>query len=166
MYQIDLKPGEELILRVRPLWRSFIVFLIGILVCGVGPFTQEDPPLSIKTGLIISAIFLLIIARRWSNLYILTNRRVVVRGGLFARDNMEIALHNVRDIEMHQGVTLRLVQAGHLLVRSQVPNEENIIMYGQPDPQGLKERLQRLVDYRKKEIPPEADSSDGGEQGE
>lgn len=143
--KMELLPGEEILLRNRPQIKSFWVFFLGFILCVVGPFTREDPPMSITTGLVFGGIFALIIVRRWSNLYTLTNKRITVNGGLFARDTMEIMLTNIRSVQTNQGLTLRLVGVGHLLISSTVPHEENIIMYGQIDPLGLKERLEILA---------------------
>jgi len=142
---IHLQPGEEILVRSRPAWRSFWVFFLGLVICVFGPLVRENPPLSLQTGLLFGAVFALIILRRWSDVYTLTNRRIMVRGGLFARDTTEIRLADVAGIEYHQGINLRLVNAGHIYIRSGLPDQENIMMYGQRDPQGFKERLDRLL---------------------
>jgi uncharacterized membrane protein YdbT with pleckstrin-like domain len=161
MDPFDRYPGEEILVRARPLWRSFFVFFLGVIVCGVGPFTRENPPISIPTGVTFGLVFALIIARRYSDVYYLTNRRVLVRGGLFARDNTVIDLRNVQGVEAHQGITLRFMGVGHVMVRSSAPHEESIFIYGQPDPYGLKERIEQLVEQARssassEEPPPEA----------
>ena len=138
-------PGEEVLIRTRPAWSSFWVFFLGLLVCGVGPFLKENPPLRPVTGLIFAAVFALIILRRWSNIYTLTNRRLLVEEGLIARDTTEIKLRDVSEVEVHQGLTSRLGGTGHLLIRSRLPDQSNILVYGQPDHVGLKERIERLA---------------------
>jgi uncharacterized membrane protein YdbT with pleckstrin-like domain len=145
-YQPELEPDEKEIWRGRPAWHSFWVFVLGVLVCGVGPFLKEAPPLSPTLGIVFAAIFALIILRRWSNLYILTNRKLLVRGGLFARDNSVIELRDISQVEMNQGMTLRIVGVGHLMVRSHIPNQENIFIYGQTNADGLKDKLERLAE--------------------
>ena len=143
--QLNLEPGEEILFQARPAWKTFWVFIFGALLCGVGPFLQENPPLSIEAGLVFCTVFVLIIWRRWSNVYTLTNQRIRVFGGLFYKEGYDIKLENISDIQAHQGLTLKLVGAGHLLIRSSVPNQENIIMYGQPDPYTLQDRMLGLA---------------------
>lgn len=138
-------PNEEILVQTRPSWRSFSVFIFGFLLCTIGPFVTENPPLSPTSGLVFGAVFALIILRRWSNLYTLTNQRIMVRGGLIERATYGITLANVSGVEMHQGVVLRFLKAGHVLVRSHVANEENIIIYGVPDPDAFKRNLEQLV---------------------
>ena len=156
---MELTPGEEILIKTRPAWRSFWVFFLGILLVGAGPFLKEDPPLSPATGLIFAAIFALIILRRWSDVYILTNRRVIVRGGLIERGASDIKLNQVSSVETFQGFNLRLVKAGHVLVRSSDPNQENIMMYGQADPEAIRARIESLA-ARVRGESPEQDASE------
>ena len=140
-----LRPGEEILLRTRPLVRSFWVYALGVVICGGGPFIRENPPLSPTSGLVLASVFALIILIRWSNVYTLTNRRIMMRGGLIARDTMAINLSNIRDVETHQGYSSRLVGTGQLLIRSRVPQEHSIMVYGLVDPDGLKRRILALA---------------------
>ena len=139
------EPGEEMIITMRPSWRSFWVFILGLLLCGVGPFVVEHSPLSPQAGLVFAAVFALLILRRWSDVYTITNRRVMVRGGLFMRETYAIRLTDVVGVESFQGINLKLVGAGHVLVRSGVPHQENIMMYGQANPEDLKNSILRLA---------------------
>jgi len=141
----QLSPDEQTLLRTRPAWRSFAVFFFGMALCLIGPWLREDPPLRPATGLVFAAIFFLIILRRWSNVYTLTTKRLRMRGGLLARDSIDILLSDIAAVETHQGFTLRLLKAGHVLVRSKVPNQENILIYGLPDPEDFKARLEQLA---------------------
>ena len=138
-------PGEEVLLRTRPAFRSFFVFYLGIALCTGGPLLKEDSPLSPWVGFFLSAIFLIIIVRRMSNRYILTNRRLRVNGGIFIQDTTEIALEDIEEIEANQGLTLRLMGAGHLLLHSRKPDQANIILYGLLDPMNFKKRLKKLA---------------------
>ncbi|MEW5721770.1 MAG: PH domain-containing protein [Thermodesulfobacteriota bacterium] len=140
-----LAPGEKVLATFRPAWRSFWVFFFGLLLCGLGPFLRENSPLRPTTGLILAAVFLIIILRRWSNVYTLTDRRLLVRGGLIARDTTGIYLADLAGVDTHQGFSTRLVGTGHLYVRSRIPDQESILIYGQPDHPALKERLERLA---------------------
>jgi|GEM_PF-1962888 len=141
----DFPPEEQILLRTRPAWRSFAVFFFGMAVCLIGPWLRADPPLRPVTGLVFAVIFFLLILRRWSNVYTLTTKRLRVRGGLLARDSTDILLSDMADIQTHQGFTLRLLKAGHVLVRSKAPHQENILIYGLPDPEGFKDRLEQLT---------------------
>ena len=163
-----LNAGEEILVKMRPTWRSFTVFFIGLLLCSVGPFTVENPPLRPTTGLIFGLVFLLVILRRWSNVYTLTNQRLMVSGGLFARDTSEIQLSDISDVQTHQGIVLRLLQAGHILVRSRKPDESSLLMYGLNAPFVFKSQLEKLAGEAQGQPPSETDAEalpDGGTNG-
>ncbi|MBW2061552.1 MAG: PH domain-containing protein [Deltaproteobacteria bacterium] len=136
---------EEVLLKMRPAWRSFLVFFLGIALCVGGPLLKADSPLSPTIGFIIGAIFLLIIIRRWSNVYTLTNRRLLVKAGPFLKNKVEISLEDIDTVEIHQGLTLRLTATGHVLIHSRRPDQANILLYGLPGPMNFKDRLEKLV---------------------
>ncbi len=137
--------GETEILRLRPAWQSFFVFFLGIAIFVGGPLSREDSPLSLPVGILFSAVFLIIIIRRRLNLYILTDRRLSVESGPFASDRREILLEDIDEIAVNQGMTLRLMNVGHVLIRSKKPDQSNIILYGLPSPLKFKERLEVLI---------------------
>lgn len=141
----NLAPDETVLYRSRPAWRSFWVFIFGLLLCIVGPLTSEDPPISLKQGIIFSSVFLLIILRRLSDVFTLTNKRLMVRGGLFMRETYAINLEDISGVQLHQGITLRMVKAGHLWVSSRQPDQESIILNGQLAPEELKARIETLA---------------------
>ena len=143
--EIKMNDGEKILMRSRPTIRSFWVFILGFLLVGVGPFLQEDPPLRPVTGLVFAFVFLIIMLRRGLDVYTLTNQRLMVRGGIIERETSGISLNNVSFVAANQGINLRLAGAGHVMVGSTVPDEENIIMYGQLKPYELKARIERLV---------------------
>ncbi len=99
----DLLAGEEILVLMRPAAKSFAVFILGMLICAIGPFVAQDPPLRPATGLVLALVFLLIILRRWSNVYTLTNRRLISRGGLFAREANEIQVADISAVQVSQG---------------------------------------------------------------
>ena len=143
--ELELKEGEHIIRRTRPAWRSFWVFILGVVLVGIGPLVKEDAPIGLETGLLFGAVFAIIILRRWSDVYTLTNERIMVRGGLIARDTTEIRLEDVARVEANQGFNLRLVGAGHILISTRLSHQDNIIMYGQLHPNQVREEIEELA---------------------
>ncbi|MBW1708275.1 MAG: PH domain-containing protein [Deltaproteobacteria bacterium] len=141
----DTSGSEEVLLRARPVWRSFFVFFLGIAICVGGPLLKEDSPLNPAIGFVLAAIFLLLIIRRWSNVYTLTNRRLSIKGEPFFRHTSEIYLEDIDGIDVNQGLTLRIMGVGHLLISSRKSDQANMLLYGMPDPMNFKKRLEKLV---------------------
>jgi hypothetical protein len=136
---------ETEILRLRPSWQSFFVFFLGIFICVGGPLLKEDSPISLPVGILFGAVFLIIIIRRRLNLYILTNRRLSVESAPFASDRREILLSDIADIAVNQGMTLRLINAGHVLISSKKPDQANVILYGLMKPLDFRKQLETLI---------------------
>lgn len=141
----NTRPDETEILRLRPSWLSFFVFYLGIFICVGGPLLKEDSPISLPVGIVFGAIFLIIIIRRRLNLYILTDRRLSVKSAPFASDRREILLSDIADITVNQGMTLRLINTGHVLIGSKKPNQSNVILYGLMKPLDFKKQLETLI---------------------
>ncbi len=144
--EVNKNNGEMEILRLRPAWQSFFVFFLGIAIFIGGPLLKEDSPLSLPVGILFSAVFLIIIIRRRLNLYTLTDRRLSVESAPFASDRREILLEDIDEIAVNQGMTLRLMNAGHVLIRSKKPDQSNIILYGLLNPLKFKEQLETLIE--------------------
>jgi uncharacterized membrane protein YdbT with pleckstrin-like domain len=149
---MDLKPGETIIFNNRPAWRSLWVFMLGFFLVAVGPSLSDNPPLSPQVGAVFGVIFALLILKRWSDVYTLTNKRLLTRGGLIYRETYEIDLADMTSVTVNQGINLRLVGAGHILIQSRRPEQETIILYGQLEPKQLAARMERLIEDQRKEL--------------
>lgn len=142
---MELRPDEKIVFQNRPAWRSFWVFILGFILVTFGPLVSARSPISPTVGLVFGVIFAVIIARRYSESYTLTNERLLAVGGLVGRTQNAINLEDVVDVEAHQGLSTRLVGAGHLLIRSRQPDQINILMYGQLDPEAVRQKIVRQV---------------------
>lgn len=137
--------NREIIFSRRPALRSFFVFFFGIAILLIGPILSNGQTLSPTARMVIVAIFLIIIFRRWSSIYILTPSTFTIESGMLARETTVMPIADIYDIEVNQGLTLRMMGVGHLLIRSRNPNQASIIMYGQPSPFRLREMMLELA---------------------
>jgi uncharacterized membrane protein YdbT with pleckstrin-like domain len=143
---IQLNSGEEVVVQTRPAVKSFWVFFFGILLLTIGPLYKADAPIRPLTGAIFALIFLVIILRRWSEVYTITNQRIMVRGGLVMRETYTMNLADVKEVRGNQGINLRLVGAGHIMISSARPDQGPFIMYGQDKPDEMKRTIDRLAE--------------------
>lgn len=142
---ITLLPDEEILFRSRPTIKSLWVFLAGILLVIGGPLVRPQGPISMTGGIFVGFIFLIIILRRYSEVYTITNKRILTRGGLIERATYEFKLEDISQVEANQGLNLRLVKAGHILISSKQPDQGNLILLGQDKPFELKKTIDELV---------------------
>jgi uncharacterized membrane protein YdbT with pleckstrin-like domain len=143
-----LAEDEEVVLDLHPHWKQLVVpsALVPILV-GLGTYVAFILPSgSARSALrwAIAAIVLLVLLRfslwpylKWQTTrYVLTNRRVVIRTGVFGRQGRDIPLTRVNDVSFHHTFFERLLRCGTLTIESagehgqvvlpEVPNVEMV----------------------------------------
>lgn len=140
MPRITLENNEKIIKTAHPALRSYLVYVLGVIIPLAGPVIRPESGFPLWLGALISLIFLVIIIRRLTHAYTLTNQRLVVRAGVFANDNRDMPLAEIENIELNEGFTLRLMNVGHLLVRSSNPDSGPLILFGLSRPREF-ERL-------------------------
>lgn len=124
-----LNEGEVVVLDLRPHWWVLagsatllaLSLAIAVTVSIVVPGGAAHDPLLIASLLVVLAVLVRFIRRytRWgSTTMVLTNERLVVRTGVFAKAGREIPLERISDISYHQGLFERMIGAGDLLVDS------------------------------------------------
>lgn len=151
---------EEIIYQGRPAFRSHFVYLLGIAISIGGPILKEDSPLNPWIGLFIAAIFALMIFRRWSHQYTITTREIRVNGGIFTRDNALVQVQDIISIQANLGMTLRIMGVGHLLIQSKQPEASTMVMFGIPNPNKIRARLEKLAGIDTDFEPPTATDGD------
>lgn len=148
---------EKILQTFRPTWASFFVYFFGILVCLIGPWMNTDSPLSPAMGIFIALIFVVVIIYRRFNHYTLTNKNLIHRGIPGIQDITTIALTDIDDIQINQGIALRAINHGHIFVHSKKRDDNSIVIYGQPEPVTFKFMVEELA----KAIPSDGDNEEG-----
>src|SRR4051812_50012741 len=88
---MDLHPGEHVIYEGHPSWRSiFSFYLIGLVVVAaavaIGVVADKGAIGAAAGGAILLVLLLVGWLRRVTTRYLITNRRLQVRGGLIGED--------------------------------------------------------------------------------
>ncbi len=118
-----LSEGENVIQEFRPHWQAIAVpVAIAIALTVVGAvigavLSQGWLPLVI--GLAIGLAFSMPKLVVWAfTKYVITNERVIVRSGVFARQGKEIPLEVINDVAFSQSLIERTFRSGDLLLES------------------------------------------------
>ena len=123
-----LNDNEIVVLDLRPHWWVIvgsalllaIALGLAVAVSIVVPGGAHDPVLiaSLVLVLLVLARFVRRYARWATTNMVLTNERLILRSGVFAKSGREIPLTRINDIAYRQRFFERLIGAGDLLVES------------------------------------------------
>lgn len=83
--------------------------------------------------------------------YVITNERLRIFEGLFAKDRLDIELIRIQDYDQKQTLSERMINVGDITISSHDPTTPKIILHNVTDPQTVHEILRRAVlEARKK----------------
>ncbi|NMO01133.1 PH domain-containing protein [Gordonia sp. TBRC 11910] len=130
----NLAPDERIVLHRHPHWKSllgpFLLFLLVTLIAGVlaGMVGQTQFPSGVKFWLlvVIGVLWLLVFLwffvrplTRWKTThFVLTDRRVIYRSGVFTRSGIDIPIRRINTVEFRHGVIDRILRTGTLVIES------------------------------------------------
>ncbi len=147
-----LNDNETVSVDLHPHWWFLIgpmLALVAAIVAGIVTLVATNPDDTVRAAaqwaviaaILLSAIWLVSRYGRWTTThFVITNRRVIFRSGLFTKRGIEIPLDRVNTVHFHQRLLERMVGAGDLLIESGGENgRQRFTHIRQPD------RVQRVL---------------------
>jgi membrane protein YdbS with pleckstrin-like domain len=128
----NLAPGETILHRARYHWIFYrvplLLFLLAVLL-GIASFyaTQKAPGegvarpvgfLALGFAALAAVLFLARRIRASADEFVVTNRRVMRKTGLVAREIEQVPVEKIQDVTVEQGVLGRLLGYGTVLVET------------------------------------------------
>jgi uncharacterized membrane protein YdbT with pleckstrin-like domain len=121
-----LSDDESVVLETHPHWKTLVLPVLELLViCGLAGFLLAvvDPDVAkyviIGVGLVLVVLAFVIPLLRWrTTLFVLTDKRVVVRTGILSRTGRDIPLTRVNDVTFSHNLIERILGCGTLVVES------------------------------------------------
>ncbi|MFW0790961.1 PH domain-containing protein [Gordonia sp. CPCC 205333] len=130
----NLAPDERVVLHRHPHWKSLLgpvlLFLLVTLVAGIlgGMVGGSDFDGGVKFWLLVvigvlwALVFCWFLVRplvRWKTThFVLTDRRVIYRNGVFTRSGIDIPIRRINTVEFRHGVIDRILRTGTLIIES------------------------------------------------
>lgn len=147
-----LTSGEEIILDLRPHWVALglpalwaAASIAGLLF--VSQF--ELPGYAAVVPLAVFLVFSLAPYMRWRfTLFVLTNERVITRGGIIAKHSKEIPLETINDVAFSQSIIERILGAGDLRIESAGEQGQNLFTNVR-HPENVQLEIYRASEVRK-----------------
>jgi uncharacterized membrane protein YdbT with pleckstrin-like domain len=150
-----LNPGEEVVLYVRPHWKSLarpvfvsVVALAGAiaaLIYGVPGWAEE----ALGALLLVCLFWLGARYLRWATTSLaLTTQRLVMRRGVLSRQTKEMLVDRLTDISCHQGLLDRLLRCGDVLIET--PGKDSPEVFPNlPRPTSIQNEIYRVINERR-----------------
>jgi uncharacterized membrane protein YdbT with pleckstrin-like domain len=149
-----INPGESVVLDLKPHWWFFarhIAIGAGLVVVLI-LFFRLDGELQTVTlyawlaAVVGFAVWLVLAYLNWQfTFFVLTDRRVIYRTGVFAKRGVEIPLPRINNINFHQGMVDRLVGAGSLEIQSAGQDGESRFSHVR-HPDGIQQEIYRQIE--------------------
>lgn len=152
-----LSDDEELVHVARQHWTvvagEFLVLFIIIAVVGTALFFipwNEDWSLIagggvVAVGLIAALALWFIPMLKWmTTVYILTNRRLMMRDGIISKQGRDMPLTRVNDVSFNISLWERIMRYGTLSIQS-ASEQEGMVLQRVPKPQWFQSEIYRQV---------------------
>ena len=137
-------PGEQIIFQGHPSWRAILAFYlkgiaIGIILAVIAKLVGASSALVFGIVLVALGLAVLIgFIKRMATTYTITNRRLNIKRGIFARDIQETRLERVQNVNYSQSVFQRMLKVGDVDFDTAASDNENEFVFnGVADPQSV-----------------------------
>jgi uncharacterized membrane protein YdbT with pleckstrin-like domain len=119
-----LAPGERIVHRAAiSHWKYALSYLFGLLLIGgalaAWVYSTREPPwpvVAVAAALVGLVVILVALVRRGTNELVLTDRRIIAKSGLVARNTVEMNLSKVESLHVSQSLGGRLLGYGDVVV--------------------------------------------------
>jgi uncharacterized membrane protein YdbT with pleckstrin-like domain len=145
-------PGEQIIFQGHPSWRSILAFylkglLIGVIIAVIAALIGDGFLMPFVIVLAALAITVLIgFIRRVATVYTITNRRLNIKRGIFARDIQETRLERVQNVNYRQTVFQRMLNVGDVDFDTAATDSDNLFTFnGVGDPAEVVTQVDRAT---------------------
>jgi len=137
-------PGEQIIFQGHPSWRAILAFylkgiVIALVVGVLVHLIWGSSALTFVVVLVIIGLDVLVgFIKRLATVYTITNRRLNIKRGIFARDIQETRLERVQNVNYSQGVFQRILRVGDVDFDTAASDSENQFVFnGVANPQDV-----------------------------
>ncbi len=146
-----LAPDEEIVVEAHTHWKALvlpaIVLVLAVAAAGTYSWWQTtldlSPTASLWLGIAVAVVFLVVLAVwvvspyiRWATThFVITDRRVIYRTGVFTKSGIDIPLARVNSVQFRHGFIDQMFKTGTLIIESasddplefdDIPNVEKV----------------------------------------
>jgi uncharacterized membrane protein YdbT with pleckstrin-like domain len=172
---MDLAPGEHLLFKGHPSWRSILGFYIkwtllaivaGAIAAGVTRIADHKVKWAVVAIVLVVAVVLMVLAgliKRLGTTYTISNQRLSIQRGIFSRQRQEARLDRVQNVNTHQSFLERILQVGTVDFDTAGSEEYDFAFTGVADPEDITKTVHLAQREAASSAPgPETPASSGG----
>jgi len=152
-----LDEGECVIRNLRPHWRRIVVpialipIVVGLASYGWFTLPSGSARQPLRYLILVVALFIVV---RWSvrrllfwatTRYVVTNRRVLMRNGVFSRTGRDVPLTRINDVSFARTVIERFFGSGTLVIES-AGDRGQVMLRDVPHVEAVQRDIYRLVE--------------------
>lgn len=137
---LHLSPGEQVIFRGHPSWRSILGFylkgvLVGAVAGAIAKLVGEGGDTVFLVVLAVLALTVLAgFVKRVATTYTITSRRLNIKRGIVSREIQETRLERVQNVNYRQSVFQRVTQIGDVDFDTAATDDYNFVFAGVANP--------------------------------
>lgn len=132
----SLSPGEKIVFQGHPSWRAIVAFYVrGLAIAVIAGL------IAALFGLGFLVVFILVVGvlvvtvaigaiKRFATVYTITDRRLNIRRGVFAREVQETRLDRVQNVTSSQTAIQRLFRVGDVDFDTASRDDANRFVFG------------------------------------
>jgi uncharacterized membrane protein YdbT with pleckstrin-like domain len=114
---VELHPGEVVVFEGHPSWRAVLSFYIGgfaaAVIVGVIVALAASVPLGVVAGVVLFALVIVVgLVRRWATDYMVSNQRLYIRRGIFAKHVQQTRVDRIQNVNTDQRFRDRILRVG------------------------------------------------------
>ena len=145
---IDLHSGEQIIFEGHPSWRATLAFylkgvvavaLVGVIVLLVGSTGLGAGVLAAGVALVVLAGFV----KRMATVYTITNQRLRIKRGIFAKKVQQTRIDRVQNVNTDQSVVERMLRVGKVDFDTAGTDDSDFTFDGVSNPTRVVEAVDR-----------------------
>jgi uncharacterized membrane protein YdbT with pleckstrin-like domain len=149
---VQLHPGESVIYKGHPSWRSILGYylhglLVAIVIGAIG-YLLDGIGLAIGVAVLSFAVALVAgFIRRFATTYTITDQRLRIKHGIVARHVQQTQIDRVQNVNTNQSIIERMLQVGTVDFDTAGTDDSDFKFIGVEDP----EQVVAAVDRARKQ---------------
>jgi uncharacterized membrane protein YdbT with pleckstrin-like domain len=146
---MDMAPGEHLLFKGHPSWRSILGFYIkgvlataiaGAIAAGVTRIADDHVKWGVVAVVVIVVAALVVLVgllKRISTTYTISNQRLSIQHGILSRERQEARLDRVQNVNTRQSFLERILQVGTVDFDTAGSDDYDFSFTGVADPEDI-----------------------------